>query len=216
MAHRKIITMFAITMIIAPEALADPGVPDLNLSTASLAYPGPETVVMFNVPNGGGTAFPLARILDGWVDATVTLHLRDSDNNPVVGFPRSLVWLDVNTDNPEPGTFSVCPTIPSLPDGNSDAAGIMTWTAPLHAGGWNPGPTVVMISGSPLLSGDLNIGHVSADINGDLVVNLTDVQYFAVDFFSVFYSFRSDLHYDGTVGLADLPRLAQTFGAFCY
>ncbi len=54
----------------------------------------------------------------------------------------------------------------------------------------------------------------SPDINGDLVVNLSDVVEFARDYFGD-DDYRSDFYWDGSVDLSDLVLMAQGIGASC-
>ena len=76
--------------------------------------------------------------------------------------------------------------------------------------------TVVMVNGAALTSSaGLPIAHNSADINADGLVNLSDVQLFAADFYDVSYNFRSDLAFDAVVNLSDIVPLAQAFGGAC-
>jgi len=209
MVHRKIISVFAGVLIVGVSSFtpAEAGIPDMWESTASIDYQGPGPVVMFNVPNGSGSAFTDARDPFGLVDATITLTLRDSSGDPVANFPAEDVWLEID---------SVCPCAlwTMMANVNSDAAGMMYWVNPLFAGGWSLGPTVVVVSGNPLMSGDLDISHNSPDIDCDLTVNLTDVAHFAGDFYGE-YSFRSDFHYDGVLNLVDIARFALALGASC-
>ena len=55
----------------------------------------------------------------------------------------------------------------------------------------------------------------SPDLNGDRMVNLSDVQIFASDFFGGVYMFRSDLYYDNMVNLSDIVQLSRGVGANC-
>ena len=59
------------------------------------------------------------------------------------------------------------------------------------------------------------MSYNSPDINGDLIVNLTDISLFAVDFFGAVYMYRSDFNYDGAINLTDLAMLAPTIGVPC-
>jgi hypothetical protein len=54
----------------------------------------------------------------------------------------------------------------------------------------------------------------SPDVNGDLRVDLTDISYFATDFFGA-YDYRSDFNWDGEVDLGDLTIMAQGVGTSC-
>jgi len=209
MALKKFMGIFACVLMIGSAALATAGVPDLQLSTASRAYAGPETAVLFNIPNGGGNAFTSAAIAAGTVDATITLTLLDGAGVAVANFPFEDAWVE----SADGGLFA-CVGGTSA-DANTDANGVTTWANPLAAGGNSEAVTVVMVSGAALTSsGGLAISHNSADINGDGVVNLTDVPIFAGDFFGA-YAFRSDFSFDGSVNLSDVVRLAQALGAEC-
>jgi hypothetical protein len=54
----------------------------------------------------------------------------------------------------------------------------------------------------------------SPDINGDLVVNLVDLQIFTAEYFLT-QGFRADFHRDGVVNLSDLAQFAYAFGGAC-
>jgi hypothetical protein len=54
----------------------------------------------------------------------------------------------------------------------------------------------------------------SPDINGDLLVNLTDVVLFSQDMAGP-YNYRSDFNFDNTVNLSDHVILVQAMGATC-
>jgi len=210
MVLRKLMGIFAITLMVGAASFATAGVPDLDLSTAGRAYAGPETAVMFNIPNGGGAAFTSAAIVGGAVDATITLTLLDGAGVPIANFPFEDAWIE-SAD----GGMAAC-TGGATSDANTDASGVTNWVTPLQAGGASEALTVVMISGAALTSGaGLAISHNSADINGDGNVNLTDVPLFAGDFYGGVYAFRSDFSYDGAVNLSDVVKLAQALGASC-
>jgi len=209
MVLKNIMGIVAITMIIGTGSLAATGVPDLNLSTASRAYTGPETAVMFNLPNGGGSSFNTAATIGGTVDATITLYLRDLTASPIANYPLEDLWIE-SAD----GGMTAC-LGGTTADSHTDVLGMTTWAAPLQAGGFSQALTVVMVSGSPLTSGPgLAISYNSADINGDHMVNLTDVQQFASAYFIGRY-FRFDFFYDGTLNLSDVAFLGSSIGSSC-
>lgn len=86
-------------------------------------------------------------------------------------------------------------------------------------GGWVEGPTYVWNVGEPWgwynrVPAPVNVSYNSSDINGDGVINLTDVQIFASDYFGA-YTYRSDFNYDQEVDLVDFSIFAQTVGAGC-
>lgn len=206
---RATLTMLFIQMTVAGIAAA--GVPDLQNSTAWTAAPPGSQPVLCNAPDGNGSPFAMARTLNGLVDATITIELRDGANAPVAYFSAFDLWLE--TDGPE-ATFMACASGTSA-DRNTDLSGRSVWAAPLWAGGWSTGRTRVMINGAALTSNaGLEIRHNSPDLNGDRVVDLSDVAAFATDYFGA-DAFRSDLWYDGVVDLADIPLLARAFGALC-
>jgi len=202
--------ILAITLMVGAASFATAGVPDLNLSTAGRAYLGPETAVMFNVPNGGGSAFSAASIIGGTVDATVTLTLLDGAGAPIANFPFEDSWL-VSAD------AGMVPCIGgTTSDANTDAAGVTQWVTPLAAGGSSQALTVVMIAGAALTSGaGVAISHNSPDLNGDGSVNLSDLAGFASDFYTNTTAFRTDFAFAGAVNLSDLAVFASTLGAAC-
>jgi len=212
MVHRKFIIVFAVFLVVgaASFSLAS-GVPDPTYCEVSF-HPCELScqAVMFNVPNGLGSAFTEARTLDERVDASIMLLIRDGEGIPIVGYPA----VDVRLAMPGGGTV-FCPN-GSIADGASDINGIMTWVNPLRAGGWSEGHTLVMIDGQPLVGDDdpCYLAHNSPDINGDLIVNLMDLGQLAQDYFGD-YTFRSDFHYDGVVNLSDVPKFARNYGAAC-
>jgi hypothetical protein len=211
MKHRIVLSVFTIAMMAGAASFvnAETGVPDLTESYIEMAYTGLSSPVLFNVPNGEGSAFTEALTLDGVVDATITLYLRDEDGDPVANFPTEDMWPMLGGF----GGLAFC-TNGTIADSKTDNNGVTTWVEPLIAGGWSEGQTVVMIGGIPLESGGLDLRHNSPDLDGNGFVNLSDVSDFAYDFYRD-YAFRSDLFYDGEINLSDVPRLAQNFLADC-
>ncbi len=176
----------------------------------SMAYQGPETLTLFVVPDGSGNTFDQAELpYGGTEDATISLLMLDGSYYPIPNYPLEDIWLESRDEG----------LIPCLggttPDTNTDAAGITTWSAPLHAGGFSQALLDVIVNGALLeLAPGLALNFNSPDINGDLKVDLTDLQLFALDFY---YSddFRSDFHRDGIVNLSDVPQMARAIGAAC-
>lgn len=208
MALKKFMGVFACVLILVSAAMATAGVPDLALSSASTAYSGAGAAVMFNIPNGGGSAFTAARDAGGAVDATITLTLVDGLGVVIANFPFEDMWLE-SAD----GGMAFC-TGGTTADLNTDVAGQTQWVTPLAAGGSSQALTQVVISGAALTSGDLAINHNSADISGDGVVNLTDVPLFVNDFYGA-YNFRSDFSYDVLINLSDVVKMGTAIGAAC-
>jgi len=203
MVQKKIMGVIAITLLIGAASFATAGVPDLSNSTASTA--GGAGNVLFNLPNGGGSAFVDAS--NG--DATITLTLLDGLMAPVENYSAVDVWLESGN-----GTMFAC-TGGTTADFITNASGVTAWVNPLNAGGWDQtGGTVVSVAGAYLAGAAMDLNHNSADITGDGAVNLTDVPEFAGDFYGA-YAFRSDFVFDGVVNLSDVVRLAQALGATC-
>lgn len=190
--------------------------PDLLLSTASMEYSGSEPAVMFNVPSGSGSAFTEARVLEGQVDATITLCLVDGAGVPISDYPAEDLCLFCLDWGYPPSPLPTCSN-GAIADSPTDALGMTTWVNPLRSGGYGNRGTKVLVGGNPLLSGDLNLYHNSPDIDGDLVVNLNDVAMFTVAYFSQYgFDFVIDFHYDGVINLLDVALMAQSIGAYCW
>lgn len=188
-------------------ALADWG-PDPEYSSAWMEYSGPETVSLFVLPDGSGSEFAHAMVPYGVsVDATVYCQLMDYGGFPIQGFPGEDMWLESVDDG-----LVFCAQGTSA-DTDTDANGIATWSTPLHAGGHSEGHCNVMVNGSALFT-PLNLQFNSADISGDLVVNLTDVSLFAENLFGI-YNYRCDFYFDGVINIADLAKLAEGISAAC-
>jgi hypothetical protein len=218
MEFKKIAGLFTCALIIVSASFAMAGVPDLQKSQAATAYAGPLVPVLFNLPNGAGSAFTAAATWDGVtpglgtavVDATITVTLIDGGDVPVANFPREDLWLES-----QDGGMAFC-TGGTNADGETDVTGTTTFTFPLAAGGASQAVTLVMVNGAALTSNSgLPLSFNSADISSDGKVNLSDVPLFAGDFFGGLNPFRSDLKYDGVVNLSDVVRLAQGVGAQC-
>lgn len=203
--------IFAATLILGSATFALAGVPDLQLSIAT----GPaDACVMYNLPNGNGAAFTdaVAVVGFGTVDATINLTLNDGLGVAIANYPFEDMYLETSD-----GGLVGC-TGGTTADASTSALGATLWQNPLAAGGATSSTsdlTVVMINGAALTSnGGLPIAHNSADVNADGLVNLSDVQLFAVDFYGS-YAFRSDFAFDGVVNLSDIVPLAQALGGAC-
>jgi hypothetical protein len=207
--HFPVATALLVSLLLLPAAIAqaDVGGP---YGEYYMAYSGPETLTLMVRPDGGGRSFDEAFLPWGdTADATITLELRNANWDPVSNFPAEDLWLESYDDGLVPclgGTIA---------DANTDALGMTRWQNPLFGGGNSEALTLVLVNGSQLEStGGVHLSFNSPDINGDLVVNLTDVAQFAADYFGVF-AFRSDFHRDGMINLQDLATFAQAYGATC-
>ena len=80
--------IFMITLLVGAASFATAGVPDLAQSTAARAYLGPETAVLFNAPNGGGSAFTEA--VTGWSNWILASPSAPAGMETVMGTWRSM------------------------------------------------------------------------------------------------------------------------------
>ncbi len=211
----KILRIVMIALLVSAASLASADEPYWWLSTTSRAETGGGTAVVFNLPDGSGAAFSEA-VSEHFqpIDATLTLTLINPSGIPVVDYPREDLWL-INDDGGEFGGLAPCGGYATA-DANTDVNGEARWANPLAAGGYSQGLSVVYIAGAPLeTSAGEDISFNSADINGDLLVDLLDVVQFTQDFYSGSYKFRSDFLYDGGVDLLDVVELSVAQAVSC-
>ncbi len=209
MVRTTTISILVLACAVAAVAIEPSGVPDLNLSTATCAWPGPDPATLFVAPDGSGSPFDQARLADGTlVDATITLELMDSIGSPIFNFPYEDLWLE-SAD----GGLSPC-IGGSIADANTDQNGETRWRNPLFAGGFSEAACLVMVAGSSLVGSDLAVAFNSSDINGDGAADLSDVGMLASDYHGSF-AFRSDFYRDGRLNLADIGMFAQSYGTTC-
>jgi hypothetical protein len=186
--------------IIFSAALAEPAgaadFPSHELSTATVTGVG----TLLITPGRTGETL-------GDMGLTVTVTLLDPAGRPWPNYPAEDVWLDSQA----PGDVALCIN-GSIGDSASDANGTMLFTAAI-AGGGSTDQINVYVVNTPLIGPPLPIAFNSPDINGDLVVDLSDFGLFGQDFRTD--AFRSDLVYDGVVDLADFSRFGTSFGERC-
>ena len=183
---------------------------DFPYASIDLAVPSGQNAALLVVPDGSGPSFTQARGPAGEIiDATITFHLIDCENVPVASFPFEDMWLQAVDFG-----LVIC-NGGSVADVNTDASGSTRWTNPLRAGGTSAAGTEIIINGSPLPGlPTMPIHFNSPDLNGDRLVNLTDVPLFSADFYGP-YAFRSDFLRDGAVNLSDVVLMAASLGASC-
>jgi hypothetical protein len=177
----------------------------IDNSYATIA-PGGEGSVLYNRIDGAGYPFTAAHLPDGSVvDATITLTLLDDYGQPIPHHAGEDFWLDTSAGG------LVYPAGGTIADGPTDENGQTRWRNPLAAGGCSVGETVhVMVAGQPLNQPGLHLAFVSADINGDMVVNLADLSIFAAAYLGD-YDECADLFVDGGMTLSDLSLFSQVY-----
>lgn len=179
--------------------------------TLSFAWVAPDAIgaAVYIVPDGSGLPFTEAFAPGGEsVDATITLALISHEGDPVVGFPVEDIWLETTG-----GSLTSCVGGTS-PDAPTDDMAETHWVLPLRAGGYTEGEMVrVMFYGVPIAGAGLPIHFRSADLDGDLQVNLTDIALFTPGRMND--DPACDFNHDGVVDLADIARFTQALGTAC-
>jgi len=98
--------------------------------------------------------------------------------------------------------------------GATDAGGMTAVILPLRGGGqgthWDFRLTAPGINCAQNL--DIGLMVNSPDLDGDLLVNLADLTLFARDYFGP-YNYRSDLYWDGAIGLSDISLFSHALMA---
>ena len=180
-------------------------------------FPTSEPLSLFCLPDGtGNPPIEAFNALGQTVDGTLTITLYSEIppwGDPVPNYPREDIWLMDDF-----GQLAVCPG-GSIPDANTDAQGRTSWTLPMELGGHaEPGGDNrlgISISGWDLYSPGLDDFRLnSSDLDGNRVVNLSDVVLFTRGFYGP-YDYSCDFRWDGTVNLSDLALLASSLGAAC-
>lgn len=174
-----------------------------------------EEASIFVLPDGSGPSLAEAMLFGGQIaDASVTLNLITDYGGEVANYPLEDIWLQSDSRS------EVACTISFLADGDTDASGATAFASSLVGGGSTEGPIWVIYNGSKAMY-DLYQYHPplqlrinSADINGDLTVNLSDVTLFTTDFYGS-YNYRSDFHWDGVLDLSDVVKMATGLGRSC-
>ena len=218
---RKLMGLLVCTLVVSLAAAAFADVPNLTLSIAERPAMDEQTdpqVVMFNMPDGTGKAFTIAKGTDGMeYNSTIVLMLRNDDGIGIPNYPNEDMWI-FPTDGNGDDSFYGCAN-GTIADVNTDANGRTEWVLPMNAGGFTADPnlpdpdiTQVYVSGLPLQGSGFGIAHNSCDVNSDGAVNLADTGSFASDYFGGVYVFRSDFNFDGAVNIGDLGIFAARYG----
>jgi len=208
-------------IILSSQALAAPVWPHVGELLHDLISP---TKIMV-CPDGSGPPLSEARANGAVVDATIQVKLVDNYGDPIYMFPPEDLWLQFEVGE---GTALACFNNASYPGGifNADAAtdsdGWTRFSQPLQGGGWSDASVTIYVAGYPALDPDENphsplpLGIVSPDINGDLVVGLSDIAHFVNDLmYPGEASHRSDFNNDSVINLSDVALMAQGIGTSC-
>ncbi len=173
----------------------------------------PTDVSVFTVPDGSGDPLSNCFLLGARrTDATISLQMVDDEGDPVPDIPAEDMWLETTE-----GGLVLCPD-GSIADGPTDQDGRTTFSSPVCGGGASD-PTVdevtaITVGGCTHYHPGRTILFNSPDLNGDLVVNLSDIILFARIYWGE-YSYAADFYWDGQVNLSDLAMMIGTRGRTC-
>jgi hypothetical protein len=141
---------------------------------------------------------------------TIFLQVFDCANVPIPNFPAEDIWVSGQGT----GEVWMCQR-GSVADANTDADGRTTISGAIFGGGYTTGGTQVYVSGMPVGPAEpLPLQFISADLDGNLVVNLVDFVAFAADFGQDGIT-RSDFDRNGRIDLADFAAFGVYFGDVC-
>ena len=218
--------IFAITLIVCSASLAMAGIPDATQCDSN-RFEGGAKAILLVVPGGAADkpfdssheighpyVLPVVNI-----DATIQVTVRDGLGVVIANYPFEDIWLECPANGNPPGDsdthvgFSPC-TGGATADASTDVNGYTEFNNPPFAGGQSWGQTRVVINGNGL-SNTVDVSYVSPDLNGDGIVNLLDLSDFTLDYFDSVYHYRSDLWFDETLNLLDVPVMAQYYQSAC-
>jgi len=180
-----------------------------------------EPVCILVVPDGSGSSFSQARTFGGdVVDATVAVLIWLVDEfgggGPLAGFEAEYLTLLA----PGGGTVGCAQPYVAAADHDTDDNGWTEFSLAPRAGGWSQGLLEIYLIAelASAMGSDippLPIYFNSPDLNGDLVIDLTDIALFSQDLHESDAPLRSDLVWDGVINLSDITVFCQHLGASC-
>jgi hypothetical protein len=194
--------MITVVLVFFGVTQASATIPDLTPSHATAASGRVEIE-----PDGSGPSLSERGL-------TISVTLLVAPNTPVAGYP----WQDIYVWNlPGESSFNMCQG-GAFASANTDAQGKTTIEGPFAAGGCSNVGLQVYIAGvplDPLVSPPLDITVVSADLNGDLTVDLDDLVRVPGGFANLFlnggYDWEVDLNTDDVENILDVVRFAELF-----
>jgi hypothetical protein len=192
------------------------GVPELSNCSATTA--AGQQVNVFVIPDGQGFLMTEARAVttlpQDVVDATITVTLLDAGMNAVFAYPFEDLWLETSLSG-----LVACPN-GTIADASTDINGQTTFTGPFYAGGHSDlglgEMTQVVVNGGSLpAASNLNILFNSADMDGNGLVDLTDVSLFSTAYLGGVYDFSADFFFDNALNLSDLVLFSGAVNIGC-
>lgn len=192
-------------------------------ANVSKATAGP--VVVYSLPDGTGRPLSNARSWSGVpgespidVDATITVELLDAAGAPVVGFPAENIRVAAAA-----GGWAQCTGSELTADAPTDANGRATISGALFGGGFSAANELMQVivddpnlgsTNYPGGAAGLEIYVNSADLTGNLEVDLVDVGEFAARFAGA-YDRAADFVFNGSLDIGDVGTFAQAIGVQC-
>ena len=216
MLRRNIVGLVICIATLGIATLGFAGVPELDNCSATTA--AGEQVNVFVIPDGQGFLMTEARaattLPQDVVDATITVTLLDAGMNPVFAYPFEDMWLETSLSG-----LAACPN-GTIADASTDINGQSTFTGPFYAGGHSDmvggEMTQVVISGAALPAlNNLDILFNSADMDGNGLVDLTDVSLFSTAYLGASYDFAADFFFDSALNLSDLVLFSGAVNIGC-
>jgi hypothetical protein len=218
--------IFAITLIVCSASLVMAGIPDASECDSNRLQGGAKAILLV-VPGSAvdhpfdtaveiGHPFPAAQV---FIDATIQVTVRDGFGVAIANYPFEDIWLECPAGGNPPGDSDTHVGLAACIGGatadvSTDVAGYTEFKNPPFAGGQSYGQTRVVINGNGL-DNTVDVSYTSPDLNGDGIVNLLDLADFTFDYFDSVYHYRSDLFFDSTINLLDLPEMAQYYTSAC-
>lgn len=194
--------VFALVLATVP-ALANIPYPDLCVLDNAA---GSDGAVVYTLPDGSGSAFTAARLGGALVDATLTLTVVNNLGDPINNYPAADMWIVTTA-----GGLISCDL--ATPDGNTDPNGQTHWIQPLFGGGHSLGEGTQAIIAGDAVPGPVPVQYLSADMSGDLLVNLTDITTFTQAL--AVYNPDADFNDDGAVNLTEISMFTPGIGVVC-
>lgn len=208
-------TAATVVLVLLPAVLLAQIIPPPP-SSAWLACDGP--VSLFCDPAGTGEPLIRARAMDTpygrWVDATIWVELLDLGGDPVPGYPAEDLWLETVGDDLVLCEGGLRADAPTAPDGRTLFTGAIRCGGFLQGGGGTR-LRVGTAHGPVTWSSLADLSLTSTDLDGDLVVTLSDVVIFAQRYLASGYDPSIDYYFDGTINLSDLVFMAEHRNLAC-
>ncbi len=147
---------------------------------------------------------------------TLEILAEEFNHGVLAGLPREDIWIECAQQL----ELQFCGQ-GNIADVDTDAQGRTRFALPLRGGSYCETGVLVFIQGAFIGVGEpfsdqfvVSLAINSPDINGDLVVDLSDIALFSQDL-DRGDAFRSDFNHDGVVNLSDIAIFAGALGDRC-